>query len=615
MDTLERLSMLDDPKQFLSSLPSKPGVYQMYDVAGQILYVGKAKDLKKRLQSYFRAVDNLKTQVFMAQVKNIEIIITPDENAALLLESNLIKAKRPRYNILFKDDKSFPYLLLSNHDFPRLSVYRGAIDKVCGRYFGPFPDVSAVNFIVNLLQKIFQLRVCKDSFMCNRSRPCMLHQIKLCSAPCVGVVNKATYALQLDLAEQFLCNKSNYVVQKLTKLMDLAAARLDYEQAAIYRDQIASIRKVQAEQVMVKTGGDCDVIALMVKDEAVCINVLFVRNGLVLGNKNYFPKRYDLILSMADVLEAFIGHYYLQHGVNVIIPSKIVVNIKLPNRLAVAALLREKLGLKVILSDHVGGDKKQLIAMAETNALHALKTTYSQPSANNYSEGLLDFKKVFNLVTLPQRIECFDVSHTMGEAQTVSCVVFDQHGAVKEKYRRFNVKTGSAGDDYEALMDVLMRRYSSCKEMPEVIMVDGGVGQLGVASQVLRQLDIQDVILMAIAKGRERRPGLETIHICGKLDPVNLSPDRPALHFVQQIRDEAHRFAISGHRKKMVKARQSSKLENIVGVGQARRAALIRYFGGLTELQSAGIDDLTKVKGVSKNLAERIYGYLHGDGQ
>lgn len=587
----------------------------MYDAEQQILYIGKAKNLKTRLSSYFRTVDNIKTKIFMSKVKNIEIIITPNENSALLLESNLIKAKKPRYNILFKDDKSFPYLLLSQHNFPRLTVYRGTINKACGKYFGPFPDATAVNFTLNLLQKIFQLRVCKDSFMSNRSRPCMLHQIKLCSAPCVDHIDKATYAFQIELAEQFLGNKGEHVVQKLTTLMDTSAANLNYEQAANYRDQISRIRKIQTKQAITNISGNYDVIALMVNNSDICINILFVRNGLVIGNKAYFPKRLDFTSSLEEILEAFVTHYYLQTEAGVIAPDKILLNMKLPHRLGIEMILREKFEHKITISHHIQGVQKQLITMAEANAINSLKTTKTLPSTTNYFECLADFIGVFNLSSTPQRLECFDVSHTMGEAEVASCVVFDENGPNKHYYRQFNIKTTNIGDDYEALREALLRRYHGLKNIPNVIIIDGGIGQLNIASKVLQSLNIENIMLIAVSKGKARKPGLEEIHIYGEPDPLILPPERKALHFIQQMRDEAHRFAITNHRKKMIKSRCKSKLENIMGIGKVKRSVLLKHFGGLTELKSAGIEDLAKVSGIGDDLAKRIYEHLHAERQ
>ena len=603
--------MLSDPRKFLKSLPNKPGVYQMIDGGHKVLYVGKAKNLKHRLRNYFYSVKDPKTLAFMAQVKNIEIIITANENAALLLESNLIKTLKPRYNILFKDDKSFPYLFLSQHDFPRLSMIRAATNKIPGKYFGPFPSAKAVDFTLDLLQKIFRLRVCQDSFLRSRTRPCMFHQIKLCNAPCTGFVDKEMYASQVKLVEQFLSNKSNYIVEQLTKSMDAAAARLDYEQAAVYRDQITSIRKVQTQQAITKGSGNLDIIALATNESAVCIDILFVRNGMLLGNKTYFPVAPKFNLSSDEILTTFLTQHYLQNEISEIVPDKILVNIKLQNRLGVSVLLSEKFKRKIVISDHIRCAQKHLITTAEANAINALKTHLA--SAASYFERLRNFKDTLHLSVLPRRIECFDVSHTMGEAQMAALVVFDEHGANKSAYRRYNIKTTSVGDDYSALHEALSRRYGDLRDLPDVIMIDGGRGQLNVAVQVLQKLQIDNVFLMAIAKGLERKPGSEEIYIYGRKDPLILAPQSPALHFIQQIRDESHRFAITGHRKKMVKLRRQSILGNIVGVGKARQMILLKHFGGLTELKGAGIDDLAKIKGISSNLARRIYEYLHAE--
>lgn len=600
--------MLDNPKQFLRSLPRKPGIYQMYDGYGKLLYVGKAKNLQRRLTSYFLKNNEPKTALFMEQVKNIEIIVTPNENTALLLESNLIKTKKPRYNVLFKDDKSFPYLLLSRHDFPRLSVYRGAVNPKVGKYFGPFPDASAVNFVYDLLQKVFRVRVCQDSFMQNRSRPCMLYQIKLCSAPCVGYIDKTNYALQIKLIEQFLHNKSAYVVQELTKLMEFAVAKLDYERAANYRDQIINIRKVQSAQAVTQAEGNYDVIAIVSQNDAIGIDLLFVRHGLVIGNKNYFPESEAIIASLDEILTAFITHYYWQD--NIIAPDKILLNHKISERLKITSFLRQKFKNKIVISDQVRGAAKQLIAMAEANATHALKTRYQ--TMLNYSQKLLDLKEALQLATIPQRIECFDVSHTMGESQVAACVVFNARGASKKDYRYFNIKTTHIGDDYAALHEALLRRYRHLDNLPDVLMIDGGLGQLKIAEQVLQQLQIKNVKLIAIAKGRERKPGEEEIYLQGQINPLVLPRGSLALYLMQQIRDEAHRFAISAHRKKMVRSRRQSELGNIVGIGKSRQIMLLKHFGGLAELKSAGIDDLIKIKGIGRGLAAKLYEHLHG---
>ncbi len=601
--------MLDNPKSFLTSLPNKPGVYEMYDAKHQILYVGKAKNLKKRLASYFRTTVDGKTYALMLQVANIEIIVTPNENTSLLLESNLIKTKKPRYNIIFKDDRSFPYILLSRHDYPRLSVYRGTIDKVLGKYFGPFPNVGAVSFVLDLLQKIFNLRVCKDSFMHNRSRPCMLHQLKLCSAPCVGNIDKPAYALQVKLVEQFLHGKNDHVVKELTRLMDVASEKMMYEQAAEYRDQIASIRKVQSEQAIIRNKGNIDVLALVAKGDDLCINVVFIRNGLLLGNKTYFPKVYHSIWSENEVLSSFIMHFYWQNTANIVVPDKILLNLKLPGRRELAQVFRTTFGRKVIISDCIRGAEKQLITLAEDNASNSLKNR--SKDLLDYTKNLLDFKNIFGLSVLPRRIECFDVSHTRGEAMVASCVVFNEKGPDKNEYRRFNIRKPLNGDDYGALHEALQRRFSDTQKLPDVLMIDGGRGQLNVALQILQDLQLKSILLIAIAKGKTRKPGLEEIYVAGQKEPLILAEKRAALHFMQQVRDEAHRFAISGHRKRLAKSRWQSKLENIPGVGKVKRTLLLKHFGGIAELQSVGVDDLAKVAGIRNALAKRIYEYLH----
>lgn len=603
--------MIEDPKKFLQSVPNKPGVYQMYDGVHKILYVGKAKDLKKRLSSYFYAAKSIKTAAFMEQVKDIEIIITENENAALLLEGNLIKDLKPRYNILFKDDKSFPYLLLSNHEFPRLSIYRGIVNEKQGEFYGPFPSTKAVNFIFDLLQKIFHLRICNDSYLHNRSRPCLLYQIKLCSAPCAVCIDQHNYGEQVRLAQRFLCNKSDEIVQKITQLMDEAATGLNYEQAANYRDQIISIRSIQTQQAIVKNSGNMDVVALATNAHGICIDILFVRNGLLLGNKSYFPSLYKFDTSDEDIIATFLTQHYLQNESGSIIPDKILINVKLTNCANYNQLLSEKFQRKIIITNKIKGAQNNLLNMAKDNAENALKTHFA--SVMNYFERLNNFKQTFQLAFLPRRIECFDISHSSGEATIGSCIVFNENGPDKSAYRRYNIKNlQAAGDDYGAMHEVLMRRFGEFKDLPDVVIIDGGKGQLHIAMDVFKELNLLDkVFLMAVAKGRERRPGMEEIYVYGKHDPVVLSPDSPVLYFIQVIRDESHRFAISGNRKKIIKSRTQSILGNIAGIGKARQVFLLKHFGGLAELKSAGIDDLTKVKGISRDLAQKIYDYLH----
>ena len=622
-----KVFMLKDPKKFLNSLPNRPGVYEMYDAKAQVLYVGKAKNLKKRLQNYFRSAQDSKTNALMAKIVDIKIIVTSNENDAWLLEGNLIKLKKPHYNILFKDDKSFPYLVLSRHEFPRLSIYRGVVNKAQGNYFGPYPDASAVRFIFNLVQKVFQLRVCKDVFMNNRSRPCMLYQINLCSAPCKRCIDKKGYAVQVDLVERFLSGKNDYVVRKLTELMDIASVRLDYEQAADYRDQITNIRKIQKDQAISKSGGSCDVVALVAKEGVIVINILFVRNGLVVGNKNYFPEVHAIVEPLEEILIDFIRDHYFARKDGAMVPETVLFDIldsrqrssmkALEDRHSgmtgsiqnLSQLFYKKFGRKIKISSHVRGAQKQLKIMARENAFNALKTRVQ--STVSYDDSLLDLQKSLSLSNLPKHIECFDVSHTMGEEIVASCVVFKEGGFSNKDYRCFNIRTTRKGDDYQALRETLLRRYSTLSFLPDLIIIDGGIGQLNVAKAVLEDLNIKDVTLLAIAKGKDRKPGLETIYVAGEKPPLPLSPKTKVFRLIQQIRDEAHRFAVSSHRKRMRKNRSRSELENIVGVGKLKRTFLLKYFGGLQELRAAGIDDLAKVKGIGNLLAKRIYEHLH----
>ncbi len=600
--------MLGSPKKFLKSQPNKPGVYQMYDKSGKILYVGKAKDLKKRLSSYFRQLKEPKTALFMEQVDKIEIMVAASENEALLLENSLIKAKKPRYNVLFKDDKSYPYIVFSNHEFPRLVIYRGIVNSKLGEYFGPFPDASAASFVLKLVQKIFKLRVCKDSFMQHRSRPCMLHQIKLCSAPCKGFIGQELYNLQLGLARDFLLNRNDFLVKKLNQLMSEAAAKLDYEQAASYRDQITRIRRVQADQSVTKVKGDLDVIALMEKQGIIAITILFVRSSIIIGSKHFFPLENNELLNNQDILSAFLGYYYLQQADNIATPAKIFVNLALADRSRLSAVISEKFHHSVTITANLRGNNKKLLAMAEANAMNALEQRHK--STSRYSAGWIELGKILQFTNHLRRVECFDVSHTGGEEQVVSCVVFDQNGPKKTSYRRFKVKTESRGDDYSALRIAIFKRYSKLNDLPDVIIVDGGKGQLSVVVKVILELKI-NIIIMAIAKGVLRKPGLEEIYLYGQDEPMVLPANSPAFTLIQQLRDESHRFAIALNRSRMIKARSRSELENIPGISAYRRALLLNHFGGISELKRVGVGDLAKVKGIGNKLAKVIYEYLH----
>ncbi|MCL5260786.1 MAG: excinuclease ABC subunit UvrC [Gammaproteobacteria bacterium] len=593
-------------KNFLRTLPNKPGVYQMLSQNGQVLYVGKARSLKKRVASYFRQDVEPKTAALMAQVTEIKFIITDNENAAWLLENNLIKNLKPHYNILFKDDKSFPYLFLSKHKFPRLIIHRGP-KKAQGEYFGPFPDARAVHETLYLLQKTFKLRQCSDHFFLYRTRPCIQYQIKRCEAPCVGYIDETAYQNNVKFVAQFLQGKSSIIIQEITKLMEQAAKDLDYELASYYRDQIVALRKVQQTQYIVKDRGDIDVIAGVTKHQHYCVNILFVRHGLVIGNKTYFPQGFA-VSDIAEVLSTFISQHYLADEID-ILPRKILVNAKLSDRAWLSKVITEKTKQRIKISDQVRGESRKLVEMAEINAEHALKNRLA--SAEVYYQQLLKFTAAFNLSKTPSRLECFDISHTQGEFTVGSCVVFTQTGPSKKDYRRYNIRQATAGDDYAALTESLLRRFKTKEKIPQVLIIDGGKGQLQVAESVLDQLQISNVFLLAIAKGPERKAGLEEIYLAGKKEPMHFRSDAPELHFLQQIRDEAHRFAISAHRKKLAKSRNMSVLERIAGVGKNRRALLLKYFGGLQEIQNASIEELAEVQGISKHLAEQIYRHFH----
>lgn len=598
--------MTFDSKSFLKTLPNKPGVYQMLDAAGLVLYVGKAKNLKNRVSSYFRGAQDPKTSILLEQVAKIEIIITASENAALLLEGNLIKSLRPKYNILFKDDKSFPYLLLSEHEFPRLSVHRGPKVKT-GQYFGPFPNSRAVNTTLDILQRIFKLRTCADSFFRNRSRPCMQYQIKRCLGPCVGFIKKNVYWRNIRLVEQFLCKKNNDINQEIIKLMQQAAATHQYEEAAMLRDQIAALRKVQADQCMVQDNGDLDFVAIAEGAKGYGVNVLFVRNGLVLGDKTFFPEYFGAP-NAGEVLATFLVQHYLGKSYAEILPDKIITNIALKERKWIEAAFAEKIGKKTLIQDKVRGAKKELLQMAEANAVHAISSHLQRE--NYFQKNIIKFQEYFKLKKMPSRIECFDVSHNMGEATVASCVVFGEQGPIKKDYRYFNIKTAMANDDYAALREALLRYYKHATA-PEIVLIDGGKGQLKIAREVLDFYGFGGFLLLAISKGVARKPGLEEIHLTTQSEPLIFEPTSPVLHFLQQIRDEAHRFAISGHRQQLTKKRLASVLENISGVGAKRRNELLQHFGGLREIESASAVALSEVKGISKELANKIYEYLH----
>jgi len=605
----------------LRNLSGQPGVYKMLDAEGTVIYVGKAANLKKRVSSYFqKSHPDPKTVALVSHIRNIETIITHTESEALLLENNLIKSLRPRYNILYRDDKSYPYIYVSlEQTFPRLSFHRGA-QHGKGRYFGPYPSAGAVRETLALLQKLFPVRQCKDSFFRNRSRPCLQYQIKRCTAPCVDLIGPEEYAVDVRHAIMFLEGKSSQVVDELAGQMEQAAQSLAYEKAAVLRDQISSLRRVQEKQYISRQGGDYDILAAAVGSGLGCVQVFTIRNGRNLGNKSYFPHQLRQ-QDAADLLSAFIPQYYLrssQHAGREI-PGHILVSENLPDAKVLSDALGAQAGKRIQIQHKVRGDRVRWIDMARHNAEHAvtLRASAHATTLQRY-EALQD---ALQLEELPQRIECFDISHTSGERTVASCVVFDQTGPVKSDYRRYNIDDITGGDDYAAMKQAVLRRYQKLQagegNLPDILFIDGGKGQVSQAKQIFDELQIADVMIIGVAKGPTRKAGMETLIMSTCLSEKDrefiLPADSPALHLIQQIRDEAHRFAITGHRQRRGKARTRSVLEDIEGLGPKRRQQLLRQFGGMQEVARAGVEDLASVPGISKMLAQKIYDAFHMD--
>ncbi len=598
-----------DPAETAAALPHLPGVYRMVGATGDVLYVGKAIDLSRRVSSYFQKKSALSPRIrlMIAQVARVETTVTRSEAEALLLENNLIKSLAPRYNILFRDDKSYPYLAITGHRFPRLAFHRGALDRR-NRYFGPFPNAGAVRDSMQLLQKVFRVRTCEDTVFGNRSRPCLLHQIRRCTAPCVGLVSDGQYADDVRAAALFLSGREDEVVRRLEARMQDASARLAYEEAAVCRDQIAALAKVRDRQfISSETGRDADVVACAQAAGVTCVNLVMVRGGHHLGDRNFFPRNTE-DSGETDVLEAFIAQHYLHHDA----PPEIVVGVPLAMGLLSEALAAGT-GREVRITNAAAGALKTMLDMAKTNARIGAEQHASLQVTQEAR--LTALHQALDLPEAAQRIECFDVSHTMGEATVASCVVYDRSAMQKSDYRHYNIRRSAAGDDYGAMREVLTRRYekvvSGEGRMPDIVMIDGGKGQMGVAREVLAELGISEVFLLAVAKGEERKPGCEQLFVSGRDAALTLRADHPALHLIQQIRDEAHRFAITGHRAKRGKARTRSPLEGIAGVGAKRRQRLLARFGGLRGLIAASEDELARVDGIGPSLARKIYRDLH----
>jgi len=599
-----------DPRPVLRRLGHRPGVYRMLGQDGEILYVGKARDLKKRVTSYFRAgIPGGKTGALVRLVRGVEVVVTRSEGEALILENELIKRHRPRFNVLLRDDKSYPYIRLhTDHAFPRLSFYRGT-RKAAGRLFGPYPSAGAVRATLNELQKLFRIRSCEDPYFSHRSRPCLQHQIDRCSAPCVGLITEAAYAEDLDHAVGFLEGRGREVIEDLGRKMESASERLAFEEAAGYRDRIARLSRIQEASVG-GAAGDQEVDALGVAEKAgyFCVAAVFIRGGRNTGSRSWFP-RAAAGSTPEEVLGAFVAQHYLDGAV----PKEILTPVALPDEDLLSQALTAQAGRRTAVRHRVRGERARWLEMATENARQALDLELAGKAGFSAQLGALG--EALGMGQAPSRLECFDVSHTGGEAAVASCVVFGPEGAQKADYRRFNIEGIEPGDDYAGLSQALTRRYSRLKKgegvLPDVLFVDGGRGQLGRAVEVLEELQVEGVQLVAVAKGPSRKPGMEQLFLAGQRRPLILPRDSSALHLVQQIRDEAHRFAIAGHRHRRGKARRTSPLEDIPGLGPKRRRALLKAFGGLREIAAAGADDLARVPGISRALAERIYEALH----
>ena len=595
-----------DSKELIRSLPEEPGVYRMLNAAGDVLYVGKAKSLKRRVASYFQKTSlSPRIQLMVGQVEQVEVTVTRSEAEALILENNLIKSLAPKFNILFRDDKSYPYIELSGDARPRIAFHRGSFDKGA-RYFGPFPNAQAVRESIHLLQRIFLLRTCENSVFQNRSRPCLLHQIHRCSAPCVGLISGTDYAADVRLAEMFLKGRHGEVIDRLTQAMHAAASQLHFEKAAVLRDQIRSLQKVLHRQFVESAKEeDVDVVAAVAEQGTLVINHAIVRGGRHLGDKAHFPLNAQEC-TPTDGLVAFLEQHYSEHPA----PPRIVLNQEVPAdcQAGLEAVAERRVVLAVPRSEM----ERAWVAMAERNARLALQTQAQAKSGAQHR--LEQLRLALGIGETIGRIECFDISHTMGEATVASCVVFSGDAMKKGEYRRYNIAGITPGDDYAAMRQALTRRYEKVAAgegvCPDLILIDGGKGQVAAAREVLADLGLM-LPAVGVAKGEERKPGLEELFLPDGAEPLKLAADHPALHLIQQIRDEAHRFAIAGHRARRARVRGRSRLEDIPGIGPARRKKLLAQFGGLQGLVAATVEDLCRVEGISRKLAEQIYNQLH----
>ncbi len=581
----------------------------MFNSQGDIIYVGKAKNLKNRVSSYYKSqAASPKQQVMMTKVTRIEVTVTHTEGEALLLECQQIKRHKPRYNICLRDDKSFPYIYLStDHDFPQITLHRGA-KKKRGTYFGPYPSSNAAKESLKLLQKLFPVRQCDDTIYNHRTRPCLQHQIGRCTAPCVGLIDKQNYAEDVKNTVLFLQGKGGILIDQLIAKMGQAAANLDYEQAAAYRDQITRLRSVLEKQFVQGEKGDVDIIACATKLNAACIQVFFIRNGQPLGNKAFFPTLPDA-QEPGAILQAFIAQYYLDKQV----PHELIVSHELEESALLTEVLSNQAKHTVAIAQRVRGERLKWLQMAATNAENSLLSKLS--GKQSIHARFLNLQAELQCPTLPKRLECFDISHTQGEQTVASCVVFDHDGPVKSAYRRFNIEGITGGDDYAAIYQAVLRRFKRLQqgehEAPDILFIDGGKGQVQAAQKALAELAINNVMIVGVSKGPDRKPGMEKLIRVGQPQPLDISPGASGLLLIQHIRDEAHRFAITGHRQRRGKAKKQSVLEGIPGLGAKRRQVLLKQFGGLQGITQAGVDALCSIDGISKQLAQRIYGHFH----
>jgi excinuclease ABC subunit C len=598
-----------DAKVFVDSLPGRPGVYRMLGAEEEILYVGKARNLKNRVGSYFQPSNvQPKVQALIAKTVNMEVTITNSEIEALLLEYNLIKKHRPRFNVVLRDDKSFPYLHVETaHEFPRLSFYRGS-RKEPGRYFGPYPSAGAVRDTLQQIQKLFRLRNCEDSYFANRSRPCLQYQIQRCTGPCVGLISKESYASDVAAAIKVLEGRNDEVREDLSRRMEAAAQRLDFEDAAQLRDQLAKLKAVQSQQIVTADiDQDADVIAIAAANGEYCVALMFVRAGRSLGSTTFFPKA--PYAELPEVLSAFVAQYYMEREA----PAEIIVEQDFEEMTLLETTFAQQSGHKVRITASVRGIRARWLEMMHNNAEQAL--TMRRLARAGIESSLDDVREAFDLEETPQRLECFDISHTGGTDTVASCVVFGQEGPLKSDYRRFNISGIAPGDDYAAMHQALTRRYKRVRDgeivKPDVLLIDGGKGQLAEAAEVLEELGVGGITLIGVAKGADRRAGQEQLFLLGQDTPTILPPDSRALHLIQRVRDEAHRFAIAGHRRKRAKRHSQSILETIPGLGPVKRRELLKQFGGLQGILRAGIDDFVQIRGLGRDLAEVIYEHLH----